>query len=95
MAAINDPAQELYGKLQLLLKKYQQLQKDHLRLQAEVDQLRTGKATAEHRLEELSLQVSVLRSAAGQLGEEEKKAFSRKLNRFIKDIDHCITLLSE
>lgn len=95
MAAIPDPVQQLYAKLQLLLKQHQQLQKDNERLRTELAQLRDEKSVTTAQLEQMALQVDALRLAAGQLSEEDKKAFGKKLTRYIRDIDHCITLLSE
>ena len=95
MAAINDPVQQLYTRLQLLLKQHQQLQKDNQRLRAALAQMQEERTQAAAELEQLVMQVDALRLATGQLSEEDKKAFGKKLNRYIKDIDHCITLLSE
>jgi uncharacterized coiled-coil DUF342 family protein len=95
MAAIIDPVQQLYGKLQLLLKQHQQLQKEQQRMRSELTRLQAEREETTARLEQLVLQVDVLKSAAGQLSDGDKKAFEKKLDRYLKDIDHCITLLSD
>ena len=46
-------------------------------------------------INKLEQQVAILKSAAGQMTEPDKKLFEKHINQYIKDIDKCIGLLSE
>jgi poly-D-alanine transfer protein DltD len=83
------------NKLQLLLRQYQLLQKDNELLNNAVKQYHDKQKEQEQRIEELGLQVQVLKLAAGQMDEADKKAFEKRINRYIKDIDRCIAHLGE
>jgi hypothetical protein len=45
--------------------------------------------------EELQQQVAILKLAAGEMSDKDKKTFERKLNQYIKEIDKAIAHLSE
>ena len=46
-------------------------------------------------IDELQQQLAVLKAAKSELSEDEKKAFEKRLGQYIKEIDRCITILSE
>ena len=46
-------------------------------------------------IDELQQQLAVLKAAKSELSEEEKKAFEKRLGQYIREIDRCITVLSE
>jgi hypothetical protein len=48
-----------------------------------------------NKVEALEEKVAVLKSATGQLNEVDKKELEKRLNHYLKEIDRCITLLSE
>ncbi|HEV7334120.1 MAG TPA: hypothetical protein VGN63_24015 [Flavisolibacter sp.] len=85
----------LYEKLQQLLQQQGRLQRENKRLQEELEQARKTEAAAQGRIEELQQQVSILKLAAGEMSEEDKKKFERKLAQYIKEIDKAIAYLSE
>lgn len=85
----------LYEKLQLLLRQYNRLQRDAEKLKEELAQSKQHEAATQSRLEEVQQQVAILRLAAGEMSEKEKKAFERKLNQYIREIDKAIGYLSE
>ena len=39
--------------------------------------------------------VSVLKAAAGDMNDKDKKDFDKRINQYIKEIDKCIGLLSD
>ena len=43
----------------------------------------------------LEEQQYILKSAAGELNNTDKKAFEQTISKYIKEIDKCIALLSE
>jgi len=95
MTAIENHIKTVSGKLQQLLKQYLLLQKENEKLIETVKQLQQNKSQQQDQIEQLQIQVSLFKAAASQMNEEDKKTFERKINQYIKDIDKCITLLSE
>lgn len=82
-------------KLQQLLKQRDMILKENEKLKEEVKQLKQNHTTHLMRLEQLQQQVEILRSAKGEMNETEKKAFEKRLNHYIREIDRCITILAE
>lgn len=82
-------------KLQRLVKQYQALQKDNERLNQALKNHMDSNAQQQQQIEALTQQVLILKSAAGQMEEADKKAFEKRINRYIKSIDKYITYLSD
>lgn len=82
-------------KLQLLLKNYQALQKENERQSKLIDAMQQSKDKDAKQIIELNEKISVMKMASGQMSEAEKKDFEKNINRYIRDIDKCIGLLSE
>ncbi len=82
-------------KLQLLLKQYHRLQKDNERLKEELDQARQVELKARHQLHEFQQQVSILKVTSGNMSEKDKKDFEKNINQYIREIDKCISFLSQ
>lgn len=95
MSAVENDIRRVYHKLQQLLKQYILLQKENEKLKEEVKQLHENKQQQLEQIDQLQIQVSLLKAASSQMNEEDKKVFERKINQYIKDIDKCITMLSE
>lgn len=82
-------------KLQQLLKAMARLQRDNERLKEELHSAREKEGAARQRIEELQQQTAILKYAAGEMDEKEKKDFEKKINQYIKQIDKCIAYLSQ
>ena len=95
MSAVENDIKRVYGKLQQLLKQYLMLQKENEKLREEVKQLQENKEQQLERIDQLQIQVSLLKAASSQMNEDDKKVFEKKISQYIKDIDKCITMLSE
>ena len=85
----------LTEKLQQLLLQQTRLQRENKRLQDELEGARKREAAVISRAEELQQQIAILKLAAGEMSEVDKKTFERKLNQYIKEIDKAIAHLSE
>ena len=85
----------LTEKLQQLLQRHHRLQRETEKLKEELEQARQREAAWLGRVDELQQQVAVLKLAAGEMSEADKKAFDRKLAQYIKEIDKAIAYLSE
>lgn len=84
----------IQDKLQQLLKQHSVLQKENQLLKVELNLLK--KQTEEHSVaaETLKQQVEVLKYTNGEMEENEKKQFEKRINGYLKEIDRCITMLS-
>ena len=85
----------LYEKIQSLIRQYNRLEKENEKLQEELAAAKAKEGEMQGKVVELQQQVSILKLAAGEMSEKDKKVFERQLNQFIRDIDKTITYLSE
>lgn len=85
----------IYEKLQQLLRQQARLQKETEKLKEELEASKGRELLSKNRVEELQQQVSILKMAAGEMSDKDKKIFERKLSQYIKEIDRTITYLSE
>lgn len=95
MGALEQHIRRVNDKLQQVLKDYQQLQKDNLRQSALIEELKKAKETSAQQVETLRQQVGILKAAAGNMNEADKKEFEKTINHYLRDIDKCIGILSE
>jgi CHASE3 domain sensor protein len=82
-------------KLQQLLKQYQLLQKENEVLKKELKETRQVNIEKGSQLDELEQKVVILKAATNNLSDMDKKQLEKRLNGYIKEIDRCITMLSE
>jgi regulator of replication initiation timing len=85
----------LTEKLQQLLQQQARLQRENKKLQEELALARKSEVATRERMDELQQQVAILKLAAGEMSEADKKVFERKLAQYIKEIDKAIAYLSE
>ncbi len=95
MEEMDDHIKRVNSKLQQLLKQYQFLQKENEKLTESVKSLRLVKENETAEIARLQQQVSILKSAIGQMAEPDKKVFEKQINQYLKELDKCIHLLSE
>jgi len=86
---------DIQNKLQQLLKQYATLEKDNLRLEKELSKSREQFVQQQQIVDTLKQQVEIGRISSGNWNEQDKKEFEKRINSYIKEIDQCITLLSE
>lgn len=95
MHELEQQLRRMHEKLQLLLKQYHTLQKENERLRQE----KTQEASRNHDLslesEKWQQQAQLLKLTREEMDESEKKAFEKRLNQYVKEIDRCIALLNE
>ena len=82
-------------KLQLLLKQLARVQKENEKLRTELEESRGKEQAAQQRINELEQQTAILKYAAGEMDEKEKKDFEKQINHYIREIDKCIAFLSQ
>lgn len=85
----------LYEKLQQLLQRHHRLQRETEKLKEELEEAKRKETATKARMDEMAQQVAVLKMAAGEMTDKDKKTFERKLSQYIKEIDRAIAYLSE
>ena len=82
-------------KLQQLLKKNTSLQKQNEMLNAEINVLKEKEKDYKTTIEAISQKANILQAASGNMSEQEQKEFEKRIDRYIKEIDKCISILSD
>jgi len=82
-------------KLQQLLKKNTSLQKQNEMLNAEINVLKEKEKDYKTTIEAISQKANILQAASGNMSEQEQKEFEKRIDRYIKEIDKCIRILSD
>jgi predicted transcriptional regulator YdeE len=77
------------------LKKYNTALKEVEQQQKTISTLQQQQLLNEKKIRTLEEQQHILRSAAGQMNEKDKKEFEQVIGKYIREIDKCIDLLSE
>jgi archaellum component FlaC len=95
MEGLQDQLKRVTEKLQQVVQRYHLLQKEHEQLSREVIALRDKEKTRLTRIDELEMKMTALQSVTVQLNETEKREVEKRINRYIREIDRCIALLSE
>ena len=94
MSELEKNIKRVNDKLQQLLKNYQLLQKDNQRQSSLIEELTKTKEKNKQQITALQEQVGILKAAAGQMNETDKKDFEKSINHYIREIDKCIGILS-
>ncbi len=95
MNDLEENIKRINSKLQQLLKRYLLLQKENEQFRNEVKELKNRQENDLRRIGQLEQQAGILKSAAAQMNETDKKLFEKQIDNHIKEIDKCIGLLSE
>ena len=95
MTTLSENIKRINDKLQQLLKKYQQLQKENSRQSELISQMKEAKEKGNQQITALQEKISILKAASGKMNETDKKAFEKNINQYIREIDKCIGILSE
>ena len=95
MSDLEQNIKRINDKLQQLLKNYRSLQKDNERQTKLIAELKQVKENDTTQMAALQEQLEILKAATGQMNDTDKKAFEKTITRHIREIDKCISLLSE
>ena len=95
MEGLQEQLKRVTEKLQQVVHRYHLLHKEHEQLSREVITLRDKEKARLIRIDELEMKMTALQTVTGQLNETEKKDVEKRINRYIREIDRCIALLSE
>lgn len=84
----------IQDKVQQLVKQHSVLQKENQSLKEELDLVKKEASEVRENSNTLKQQVEILRYSNGEMGEEDKKQFEKRINGYLREIDRCITMLS-
>ena len=84
----------IQDKVQQLLKQHTALQKENQSLKEELDSIKKEASQFRENSDSLKQQVEILKYSNGEMGDEDKKQFEKRINTYLKEIDRCITMLS-
>jgi chromosome segregation ATPase len=93
--AVDEQFNIINDKLQQLLKQYSRLQKDNERLKAELQEIKLKELQFQEKIDSLNQQIGILKVSQGDMSEKDKKEFEKKINVYLKEIDRCISYLSQ
>lgn len=82
-------------KLQVLLRDHARLKKENGLLRQQLEQQQAQQQQAKQEIHLLNQQIAILKLAAGEMSAGDKKEFEKQINRYIRDIDRCIAILSQ
>lgn len=92
---MSDQLKRISEKLQELVKRHEQLRKENERLRSELLPAKEREMNFLEQIANLEQKVMVLKAGTGKLDEAEKKELDKKLHTYLKEIDRCISMLSE
>jgi archaellum component FlaC len=95
MLQAQEQIERVQQKIQQLLKQHRSLQKMNEQLRQELNTLKRQRDLQMESMEELQQQLIVLKATKSELSDDEKKVFEKRLGQYIREIDRCITMLSE
>ena len=73
--------------IKIINEKLQQLLKKNTSLQKQKDYKTT--------IETINQKVNILQASSGNMSEQEQKEFEKRIDRYVKEIDKCISILSD
>ena len=95
MSTLETHIKNVNEKLQQLLKKNASLQKQNEMLNAELIVLKEKEKDYKETIEAINQKVNILQAASGNMSKEDQNELERRIDRYIKEIDKCISTLSD
>jgi septal ring factor EnvC (AmiA/AmiB activator) len=95
MSVIEQQITRIGQKLQQLVKRCNELQQENSQLRQQLNTSEQRNRDASIQITELQHNILTLKSSLGQLSEEEKKLFEKRINAYLRDMEKAITLLGE
>ena len=95
MTVLTDHINVINTKLQQLLRQYDHLLKENNKQLRHITQLQQEQLANKETLEHLQQQNLLLKASFTSMDEKDKKELEQKINVYLKNIDKCISLLSQ
>ncbi|MEO9211371.1 MAG: hypothetical protein ABI208_09750 [Ginsengibacter sp.] len=91
---IDDHIKKIHGKLQILLKRYADLEKKNKKLSIDNEILQNNRFQMEEKISMMEQQLFILKASAAKLEGEEKRSFEKSINQYIKTIEKTIATIT-
>jgi chromosome segregation ATPase len=95
LSALSEHINSIQAKLQQLLKQYELLQKENSKQLEMISGLQNEQLACKEQLLEVQQQNLILKASVTEMNATDKKALEQKIQHYIKNIDKCISLLSQ
>ncbi len=96
MSNLSEIVDSLENRISKLLHRHEKLKQQNATLEEELDGLRSQKDESDLEIENLREKCSSLKMANSMLGSDQYKRDTKlKINALVREIDQCITQLSE
>ncbi len=93
--SLEQQLESLTEKVQLLVRQQARMKKEMERLQKELDECRSSEKSHLDLVFQLEQRIAILKYAAGELPDTEKKQFEKTINGYIRELDKVIAYLSQ
>ena len=87
--------ERISARIILKTKELNSLRKQNEQLLLQVEKLNEKQTELNLLLENVKQENSILKAATGRMNPEDKKNLETTINKYLRDIDKCITLLAE
>lgn len=95
MENVEDHINRIHNKIQLMLKHLAALEKENEQQGKDILRLRQQKEAFDIQVKNLQEQNYILKAATNNMNEVDKTALEQSINKYVRDIDKCIGLLSD
>jgi chromosome segregation ATPase len=96
MSHLSEIVDSLENRISKLLQRYQQMKQENAKLEDEISTLKSQKDQFHVEIEDWREKFDSLKLANSMLGSDEYKRDTKlKINALVREIDQCITQLSE
>ena len=92
---LDEQIKSINEKLQQLLHRFQSVKKENEKLRQELHHLKLADEQKTSQIQTLLQRVEILKAAKSQMSEPEKKAFEKRINQYLREIEKCITMIQE
>jgi len=92
---LSQQVNRINDKLQLVLRQVNLLQKENEALKSAMKLSTLELEKCRKSAGELEQQLAVIKMAAGEMNEKDKKEMEKRLNLYIREVDRCISFLQE
>ena len=92
---MSDQLKRITDKLQDLLKRHELLRKENERLRAELLPAKEREMAFMEQIASLEQKILVMKAGTSNLSDAEKKELDKKIHGYLKEIDRCISMLSD
>lgn len=82
-------------KVNRLQKVHGNLRRENESMKKQMETMQQESSSLKDRLRLLQEQHFILKSSSGKMAEGDRKEFEQSINKYLREIDKCITLLSE